>query len=306
MDGNSQDTESQDIQVYELYHNTRRILLVDTPAFDDSPKGDAEILELLASWFSTSYFFKQAPVGFIYLQPINDSRIRDSTSRRLDLFHRLCGSEAMKTVTLITTMWDKDFSQEGHFYLKREIFLKRRWAAMTEHEVVALRSHNKKTDMPGLIDSILRQSSPVRLSIQIQLVISKRSLADTDIGRELMVSISISHGNLNRELLNVKEMQLDRQAKGQPYDDLESRLAELGAEIKAEEHVRKRLETWTFESVLSSIVNAALGSAGVDGARYGIYLGALAVGLTPGIAVAIACAGITSVTRGLCDLPEVP
>ena len=303
--GNSQDTEIQDVQVYELYHNTRRILLVDTPGFDDSPKCYAEILELLASWLSTSYYFKQAPVGFIYLQPINDSRINDSTPRRLDLFHRLCGSKAMKTVTLITTMWDKDFLQEEQYYVKREIFLKRRWAKMTKQEVVALRSYNRKTDTPSLIDRILRQSSPVELSVQVQLVEDEISLAFTDIGCELMTNISSLHRDLSRESQSVRKIQLDRQAKGQGYDDLEARLAELEAEIKAGYRVRKRLKTWTFESVLSSIANAALGGAGVDGARYGICLGALAIRLTPGIAVAIAGAGMSSVIRGLLDLAEV-
>lgn len=296
MDENSQDTETRDLEVYELYHNTRRILLVDTPGFNNSGKGDAEILEMLAAWFSTCYYLKKALAGVIYLYPITDD-MRASTLKNLDLLQKLCGSDAMKTVTFITTMWDKNFSQKEQAYLNREKFLiEKSWLTMTHHGAVVLRSHNKKTDMPGLLDSILRQSSPVTLAVQIQLVDRKLKLADTDPGKVLIHDIRTPPTVLE----SWKRERSRLLAKGQDLGDQDlSYLDFLNFYIAAvepgnEEHAAKRLETWTFESVLNDIFDTAiLGGAGAGfyGADHDIYLGALAVRLTPGIAVAVASAG---------------
>lgn len=296
MDNNLPGSETQDVQVYELYHNSRRILLIDTPGFDDSQKGDVEILELLASWFATSYYLKQALVGVIYLHPITDNRLRDSTRRNIDLFQKLCGWDAMKTVTLITTMWDKDSSKEEQTYLDREEYLKERsWITMTARGAAVLRSRNKKTDMPALIDQILSKCSPVTLAVQTQLVDDKLTLADTDPGKVLMNDIRTSHKDKLGESKSIIELCREYQANGQRHELLEARLVQIQEEIKAEEHARKRLETWTFKSVVTGILRTAIvGELGatVYGATYRIYLGALAVGLSPGIATGVAVAGV--------------
>ena len=296
MDNNLRGSETQDVQVYELYHNSRHIILVDTPGFDDSQKGDAEILELLANWFAISYYFKQALVGVIYLHPITDNRMRDSTRRNIDLFQKLCGLEAMKTVTLITTMWDKDSSKEEQTYLNREEYLKETsWITMTTRGAAVLRSRNKKTDMPALIDKILSKCSPVKLTVQTQLVDDKLTLADTDPGKVLMKNIRTSHNDKIGEMQAIKELCREYQADGQRHEKLEARLAQILEEIQAEEHARKRLETWTFESVVTGILGTAMVGglgAGVYGATYSMYIGALAIGLLPGIATGIAVVGI--------------
>ena len=289
MDNNLRGSETQDVEVYELYHNSRRILLVDTPGFDDSQRGDVEILELLASWFATSYYLKQALVGVIYLHPITDNRLRDSTRRNIDLFQKLCGWDAMETVTLITTMWDKDSSKEEQTYLYREEYLKERsWITMTARGAAVLRSHNKKTDMPALIDQILSKCSPVTLAVQTQLVDDKLTLADTDPGKVLMNDIRTSHKDKFGELQSIRELRREYQANGQRLELLEARLEQILKEIQAEEHSQERLKTWTFESVVRGIFDTVR----VNGATSHIYLGALAVGLSPGIATGVAVAGI--------------
>ncbi|PPR03712.1 hypothetical protein CVT24_007405 [Panaeolus cyanescens] len=68
-----------------------RIVLVDTPGYDDTTKTDQEILSTISRWLK---------------ERITDNRLSGNHVRNLRTFGELCGEAAADRVAFITTMWD--------------------------------------------------------------------------------------------------------------------------------------------------------------------------------------------------------
>jgi hypothetical protein len=96
-----------DIEKIKCEVGNYKIKLVDTPGFDDTDRIDTEILTLIADCFQGSYEDRVFLSGIIYLHRISDVRMSGSSTKNLRLFRKLCGSDNMTSVTLVTTMWDK-------------------------------------------------------------------------------------------------------------------------------------------------------------------------------------------------------
>jgi hypothetical protein len=103
-----------------------RIVLVDTPGFEDSKKSDEDILRLIGEWLKKTYVelnlqFVTRPnnahacryekkillSGIVYVYQINNSRMAAAPHRNLLMFSELTGPRSAKNVVLVTTMWDK-------------------------------------------------------------------------------------------------------------------------------------------------------------------------------------------------------
>jgi hypothetical protein len=89
------------------------VYLVDTPGFDDTHRSDTEVLRDLATWLTESYTANIKLSGIIYLHRISDIRMQGSAKRNLLMFKKLCGDNALKSVILGTTMWDRVSELEG-------------------------------------------------------------------------------------------------------------------------------------------------------------------------------------------------
>ncbi|KAJ9136693.1 hypothetical protein NKR23_g9612 [Pleurostoma richardsiae] len=103
-DGPSSCTE--DIDLSSLDVDGKRVVLVDTPGFDDSERTDADILTLMAKWLKTTYDKDTLLSGVILLQQINEIKFKKSESNRTRLFEKICGEDAFNHVIIATTMWD--------------------------------------------------------------------------------------------------------------------------------------------------------------------------------------------------------
>ena len=55
--------------------------------------------------------------GLIYVHRIDDARVGGTSQRNLRMFRKLCGTDSLKNVVIVTTMWDKVTPEEG---LQRE------------------------------------------------------------------------------------------------------------------------------------------------------------------------------------------
>ncbi|KAG8756676.1 hypothetical protein FRC14_002832 [Serendipita sp. 396] len=108
----------------------RKVVLVDTPGFDDTYTSDIEILTKIAS-FLVKVFKKNLKLDkILYLHRITDQRMTGSLLKNLKLFVSLCGIQSMPTVTIVTTMWKRVEELEGE---TRELELKQKmWFDMIE------------------------------------------------------------------------------------------------------------------------------------------------------------------------------
>jgi hypothetical protein len=104
--------------------------------------------------------------------------------RNLDMFQKLCGSDALSSIILVTTHWssfnDDDFyeSQDKEEELRREY-----WKALLKRGSKMLRFDNTYSSAWNIIDSL--PETTVSLEIQREMVDEGKSLPETAAGRSL-------------------------------------------------------------------------------------------------------------------------
>ena len=84
-----------------------KVLLIDTPGFDDSARTDSIILTEISRLLSIQYKLGVCLKGVIYLHRITDIRYTGNSIRTLEIFQKICGETALKNVLLILSRWNK-------------------------------------------------------------------------------------------------------------------------------------------------------------------------------------------------------
>lgn len=98
---------------YEPWLAQRRLILVDTPGFDDTHTSDVEILDRVATWLARCYKDKTPVAGVIYMHKISDNRMRGSLHKNFLMFKKVCGADSFKKVVLATAHW-QTLSESEH------------------------------------------------------------------------------------------------------------------------------------------------------------------------------------------------
>ncbi|TEB18247.1 hypothetical protein FA13DRAFT_1746234 [Coprinellus micaceus] len=84
-----------------------RIVIVDTPGFDDTTASDFQILKRIANWLEESFRRNMILGGVIYLHDISQDRFSGTARRNLEMFNSLCGEAALDKVVLVTSKWSR-------------------------------------------------------------------------------------------------------------------------------------------------------------------------------------------------------
>ncbi|KAF9450891.1 hypothetical protein P691DRAFT_664328 [Macrolepiota fuliginosa MF-IS2] len=82
-----------------------RVVLIDTPSFDNDDRSDLDILDEISRWLETAYRKSVKLTGLLYLHRINDNRMGGSPRKNLRIFGELCGTKSLDRVILVSTMW---------------------------------------------------------------------------------------------------------------------------------------------------------------------------------------------------------
>jgi len=93
------------IEGYPSLVKDYRIVLVDTPGFNDSDLEDFQILEKISAWLRQSYKKGSKLGGVLYLHDITTPRFDNAAHRSLQVIQRLCGAGPLDNVVLVTTKW---------------------------------------------------------------------------------------------------------------------------------------------------------------------------------------------------------
>ena len=204
-------TEIKPVIIQHLAEENRRIILVDTPGFDDTYIDNAGILKHIAIWLAQSYVQHSdwhpdtyrvisygegtRIAGIVYLQDITQSRFWVSVRRNLDMFRKLGGDEALKNVVLGTTKWDQVKLEVGQ---RREIELRDRfWKEMIQYGSVIMRVKADSASAWEIINHILKNSRVEVLRIQEELLELQKVIPETDAGRTLLYTLE----DLRKQLL---------------------------------------------------------------------------------------------------------
>jgi len=219
-------TEVRAVRLYNHPVHGDRLVLVDTPGFDDTNKSDLEILQIVSDWLQNIYEKNIKLAGIMYLHRITDNRMAGTPHRNLRMFGGLCGVQAAKKVVLVTTMWDKVQHDTGA-RRENELFATY-WKKMIDYGASTCRFSNSADSAWGIIDIILKQHETEVLLLQEEIVDLKKALNETQAGRML-------YSDLQRLLAEQRDTirSLAEQAREQNNPQL---ARQLEAELK---HIQK-------------------------------------------------------------------
>ncbi|KAG6815249.1 hypothetical protein H0H87_003613 [Tephrocybe sp. NHM501043] len=192
--GHSLRTQTSRVKAYPLHdpnYPNNRIVIVDTPGFDDKNFPDSLVLKGIVDWLVRSYRCNMKIAGVIYFHNINNCRWGGTVQRNYEVFERLCGHQAARKTVLLTTMWD---SVPPSYVEHREKVLKAKyWADMLQAGSIVQRAQ-PHADPPTVgaqemaqytIDTLLFRQTTVSLQIQMEIVDRKLTLQESQAGRHL-------------------------------------------------------------------------------------------------------------------------
>lgn len=122
--------------------------------------------------------------GVVYLYDISQTRMLGTTRKNLEMFRKLCGDDALKSVILATTKWGKIDNQTGE---QRESQLRQKfWKEMIENGSSMCRYFRTNASAWEMLHTILQERfDSTVLQIQKEVVDSEKLIPDTDAGMHL-------------------------------------------------------------------------------------------------------------------------
>lgn len=215
--------------VFEL--DGRRVVLIDTPGFDDNEVSDVGTLKRIAAFMSETYGVGQRLTGIVYLHRIVDNRMGGATARTFNLFRRMCGTDTLKNVVIATNMWSSpptssEVNRERQ--LKEEFFR----PALDEGARMVRRANPGRDAAHDVIRMLLAQTPrPARL--QQEIIDEHRILSETDVGKELEFQLTERVERQQREITDARReiqeaiQQRDQQAAAELANYEREREAEM-------------------------------------------------------------------------------
>ncbi|KAH6880595.1 hypothetical protein BKA70DRAFT_1343197 [Coprinopsis sp. MPI-PUGE-AT-0042] len=203
----------------------RRLILVDTPGFDDSQGNDFDILEKVSNWLAQAYKQDVHVAGIVYITDITQKRMNGTAKLNLSMFTKLCGPSSYKRITMVTSHWQELPSQTAGETREADL-VKSYWADIMNGGAKRKRLETPDGDHEGSIiqDIILgllefeaegKEKFP--LLIQYELVEWQRSIPATEAGKELKSNLE-------------KILEMQRKGTGNQADEKMKR--ELAAKVR--------------------------------------------------------------------------
>ncbi|OCH83802.1 hypothetical protein OBBRIDRAFT_892123 [Obba rivulosa] len=233
------------VQVSQMFGlRGRKVILVDTPGFDDTEKSEADILGMIALWLATTYENGYKLSGIIFMHRITDIRIGGVSRRNFRMFRQLCGEETLKNVVIVTNMWanvtTEDGEQRERELMSRDIFFK---PALAKGARMA-RYYNTYESALAVL-SLLVDAAPRALRIQTELVDERKELLQTAAGAVLGDALAEQAEKHRREMHALREEMEEarRVHDAETHEELAQVRTELEAQMKQAERERELLRT---------------------------------------------------------------
>lgn len=220
--------------------HTESVTVVDTPGFDDTFRSDEKVLEAIAEFLATQYILGVPLKGIIYMHSITEVRMKGSSLKFLNMFQSLCGDEAMKKVSLVTTHWDAIKPEDMRNALLREQeLINRWWAPMLEKGSVPTRYHGSYESAEAILLELTQDEESIVLDVQRELVDYNKKLGETRAGLPFKQTVDEEIAKFMSSAAKSDDQDNDT-VQGTPQDDkLEERQERLKANIG--ERVKMRI-----------------------------------------------------------------
>ncbi|PVG00598.1 hypothetical protein CPB86DRAFT_700960, partial [Serendipita vermifera] len=206
--GNDLQSCTEHIQEFPTEYKGRKIILVDTPGFDNTDLPDIEILKRIGGWLKKMYLKKEAVAGIIYLHRISDNRFSGSAKRNLKTFQALCGPDYSPRIALVTTHWAEEGTRRHNQDLVRHEALEQRWwkSLHTKGARVFALLDDTPYHAEPILDPIFNiQGTPEIILMQIELGKDKKNVEMTAAGQGLDSGIADSIKQLEEEKIRLQQ-----------------------------------------------------------------------------------------------------
>ncbi|KAI0075385.1 hypothetical protein K474DRAFT_1583596, partial [Panus rudis PR-1116 ss-1] len=179
-------SEVQTSNAFEV--NGRRMVLIDTPGFDDSTKSDRDILSSIAEFLASKFRENKTLSGVIYMHRISDPRMSGISRRNFGMFRKLCGDSSLKNVIVVTNMWgqvteDVGVARERELATDNLLF-----KPVLDLGAQMMRHHNTRDSAHAILQQFVH-NHPVPLQIQQEVVQEQKTVDNTAAGVELQREI---------------------------------------------------------------------------------------------------------------------
>ncbi|QRV78132.1 50S ribosome-binding GTPase [Ceratobasidium sp. AG-Ba] len=213
----------------EFQVNGRKVVLFDTPGFDDTHLSDTEILKRIAGFLAQSYEKGYKLTGIIYLHRITDIRVGGISRRTFNVFRKLCGTDSLSNVLIVTNMWSDPPTQEQ---LDREAELRDHGdffqPALAQGARLVRRTHKTEQSAHEILSMLIGKEATT-MEIQRELVDEKKELADTGAAQVVERELRMAVEKHRKEMEQVKA-------------DMETAIRER------DERTQKELEEWQAQA----------------------------------------------------------
>ncbi|KAF9653408.1 P-loop containing nucleoside triphosphate hydrolase protein [Thelephora ganbajun] len=209
----------------------RRVILIDTPGFDDTSKSDTDILKMIAAFLATTYEKGSKLAGVIYVHRISDKRFTGIAGRNFKMFRELCGDTTLKNVVLVTNMWGEVSRKVGE---SREDELSGNFfKPVLDKGAQMVRHHNTAQSAHDIIRMIMK-NRPVVLQIQRELVDEHKDIIDTAAGEAVNRELNEQIRRHQAELKIVQEemMQALKEKDEETRQELEEETRKLQEQME--------------------------------------------------------------------------
>ena len=194
--------------MYPVTYDTNTLVhLVDAPGFNDTVKTDADVLEEIASFLTTTYQQGTTLDGIIYLQRITDVRMEGSSMKSLRTLRKICGRQFYKKIMLVTTRWEQVTDKARAEATEQELTSTSDfWGTMIKGGCRTGRHDNTQASALKLIGSFIeKRNENVALDIQKEMVEQNKELIDTNAGQEVDERYAEQVKKAKREVNDVKK-----------------------------------------------------------------------------------------------------
>ena len=254
-----------------------KLLVLDTPGFDDSTRTDSEILTEIAKVLSAQYEIGVELKGLIYIHRITDVRYGGTAIKTFEVFKRICGEDALKNVLLVTSRWNEVDAGLGS---DRERQLREKfWAFMLARGSNMSRFYGDHDSAIALASQLICKD-PVILELQKELIDQGKNLDQTGAGSYVSDDIQELKAKYEKDIKDLEKLkqelrdsdhQMKRQIRKQMNDeqtrlqaafqDQVSLQRPIGVEVQREVRQRRSVLS-TALSFVPAAINILLMFAG--------------------------------------------
>lgn len=240
--------------------NKRKVLLLDTPGFDDSARENLEVLNDIISHLYV-YALRRTEIetrGVIFLHDISEKRFAGSQKKTLSILKALVGIENLGNVIVGTTMWSSPGSDKFKMEEQRERnLLNDQWKGMYK----TTRVLDGSEDTAAQIVADLFARPPVILLSQQEMLQSPHTVENTSAGKLAMPESRLELAERQREQKEqAKASREEGQRREAAFQKLEEELrqkfedesrerdeAAQKQEAERENHFEEEKQKWNAE-----------------------------------------------------------